>query len=76
TRFIEIQRVQYITNEDAWAEGCPRDIKGFPRDWYYELWDTLNGDKYPVASNPWVWVYKFPSYLQWKESNVLQEKTS
>ncbi|HCR70748.1 MAG TPA: hypothetical protein DIW23_04835, partial [Anaerolineae bacterium] len=50
TRFIEIQRVQYITNEDAWAEGCPRDIKGFPRDWYYELWDTLNGDKYPVAS--------------------------
>jgi len=27
---------------------------------YSALWDTINGDRAPWASNPWVWVVEFP----------------
>lgn len=30
-----------------------------PRDYFRELWDSINGDRAPWTSNPWVWVVKF-----------------
>ncbi len=55
---IRVERLQEITEEDAVAEGVPSD----PTIAIYEfsrLWDSLNGKKYPWASNPWVWVISF-----------------
>lgn len=80
---VRVERVQDISEEDAWAEGCkrglPTDNGGyFPaeelddandprssatgwdcaRDWYGDLWDSING-KGAWDANPWVWVLKF-----------------
>lgn len=44
------------------------ELRGWPlepetidtaREWYQKLWDSINGDKHPWASNPWVWVVEF-----------------
>lgn len=67
---IRAQRLQEITEEDAWAEGCKRGEKGdngryFPaeelhrsgvgtvgwdcaRDWYIDLWNSINAKPQPV----------------------------
>lgn len=31
---------------------------------YRSLWDSINGKKYPWASNPWVWVVEFKQVTQ------------
>lgn len=65
---VKIERLKDIVGVDAMAEGFPRpfsnpDVYGFDAvQWYFELWDKLNGDKLPAHVNPWVWVYKFPKY--------------
>ena len=59
---VKIERLQDISEADAWNEGCPRDEARLPTEWYFDLWDQLNGDKLPAHVNPWVWVYKFPKY--------------
>lgn len=39
----------------------PDEILGFlfPEYSYQSLWDSLNAEKAPWKSNPWVWVYEF-----------------
>jgi len=67
---IRVERLQKITEEDAWAEGCsPKDtlayrMQAYP-SWngklrFAELWDTLNAKRgYSWTSNPWVWTISF-----------------
>ena len=38
------------------ARGCASDTPPDPRWKFIELWDSLNGKKYPWEGNPWVWV--------------------
>lgn len=49
---LRAERLIEITDEDAQAEGVtPREFKA--------LWNAINGNRYPWASNPWVWVIEF-----------------
>lgn len=47
------------------AGGRPwRDCRGpcdgkTGKEWFKDLWDSINSKKYPWESNPWVWVIKF-----------------
>lgn len=59
---VKVERLQNISEVDAWNEGCPRDVAQLPSEWYFDLWDKLNGDKLPAHVNPWVWVFRFPKY--------------
>lgn len=48
----------------AWreeAEGCapPGSHIQSLRDCFQDLWNSINGKKYPWDSNPWVWVIEF-----------------
>jgi hypothetical protein len=64
---VRVERLQDISEADAIAEGAPpshRSIdrisrefgyKDFPRSWYAQLWDQINGPG-SWDSNPWVWV--------------------
>ena len=74
-RFIDIpilgaraERLLDISNVDASHEGCPMDVAEAktPRQWYFDLWDRLNGDRMPAETNPWVWVYQFPKFEEKK----------
>lgn len=66
---IRVERLQEITEEDAKKEGTqewypdPRKPNGAPygtnKRRFQDLWDSLNGKKYPWSSNPWVWVIEF-----------------
>ena len=53
------ERLQAITNADAKAKGCVADDRGSESDNYHNLWDKLNGKRYPWAGNWWVWVISF-----------------
>jgi hypothetical protein len=54
---VRVQRLQDISEEDAWAEGCePADV--YPRDWFHWLWDTIYGGG-SWDANPWVWAITF-----------------
>lgn len=71
---VEVERLQWITEEGAIAEGCagvPCGCRSHvctdcmntgwlesPRDQFAGLWDHIN-PKAPWASNPWVRVVKF-----------------
>jgi hypothetical protein len=58
---VRVERLQHITRGDAMAEGCTfaNMAKGSdPREWYRELWTTINGPD-SWAANPWVWVVEF-----------------
>ena len=63
---IRVERLQNISREDITAEGCPWQRGDGPWDdvdnarrWFSDLWDSINGKKYPWDSNPWVWVISF-----------------
>jgi hypothetical protein len=66
---VRAQRLQWITDDDALAEGIEMVMESFAagmpsghyRSEFALLWDRING-KRPGASwsaNPWVWVLKF-----------------
>lgn len=60
---VRVERLQDITEEDAIAEGCRATstdtFAQSARAHYFQIWDELNGKKYPWAHNPWVWVLSF-----------------
>jgi hypothetical protein len=70
---VRVERLQDITEADAIAEGVytneqaieklglPPDTKlsGSCVDKYRIVWESINGKKYPWASNPWVWCISF-----------------
>ena len=63
---VRVERLQEISGNDIYEEGLGldaywnRDIDdGTPLGQFRTLWDSINGKKYPWASNPWVWVIEF-----------------
>lgn len=66
---VRVERLQDISEADALAEGfvVRQDISSDPevhrdaaRDWYMELWDSLNAARgFGWKENPWVWVIEF-----------------
>ena len=68
---VRPERVQEITQADAIAEGIrellgggyginePFSAENTAREAFAALWDSRNGKRAPLASNPWVWVVDF-----------------
>jgi len=72
---VRVERLQDITEEDAIREGCSFDgryylgglhaIKPSRKVFanatlaFGDIWDSINGKKYPWASSPWVWRVEF-----------------
>lgn len=57
---IRAERLHYITEADAVAEGCESggDWDSAPTVQYSNLWETINGPG-SWEQNPWVWVITF-----------------
>lgn len=60
---VRVERLQDISEKDAWAEGCEGfddDVSGGKSGYceYAELWEAING-KGSWEANPWVWVVEF-----------------
>jgi len=61
------ERIQDITNNDAWAEGMIGELKPVHQhvemvDYigpFRKIWDSINGKDYPLENNDWVWVREF-----------------
>lgn len=61
---LRVERLQDISGDDVLAEGIPEPCRseGHPNDrfqWFRGLWDSINGQKAPWESNPWVWIVSF-----------------
>jgi hypothetical protein len=62
---VRVEQLQCIGEFDAAAEGVKAQPDKNTDGWrtliddYKELWDSINGKKYPWSSNPWVWVIGF-----------------
>lgn len=63
---VRRERLQEVTEIEALREGCPTTNGGLrgqtlqnagasSRDNFRLLWDQINGERAPWASNPWVW---------------------
>jgi hypothetical protein len=66
---VRVERLQEITEEDAMNEGVNwQDTAGLARftakKLFINLWDSINGKKYPWSSNPFVWVVEFKRITQ------------
>jgi len=67
---VRVERLNDISEADARAEGAPPShpsidrisreygFADFPRSWYGQLWDQINGAG-SWAANPWVWCIEF-----------------
>ena len=61
---VRVERLQDISEQDAWAEGFPdpdgrnREYPDRARYWFKTLWGEINGIE-SWAANPWVWVIEF-----------------
>ncbi len=62
---VRVERLQDITEEDAVKEGFETTASSFncsglfAREHFMNLWDFINGKKYPWSANPWVWVIEY-----------------
>lgn len=63
---VRVERVQEISEQDAWSEGFPdpegqnRNYPDRARYWFRQLWDSINAERgYPFVANPYVWVVEF-----------------
>ncbi len=56
---VRAERLQEISREDCRREGSYMATDQDDEGGFVNLWDSLNGKKYPWASNPWVWVISF-----------------
>lgn len=62
---LRCERVQSITIQDVIAEGIQAESDSLnwvetTRQHYADLWDSINGKKYPWLKNPWVFILEFP----------------
>jgi hypothetical protein len=67
---VRVERLQDISQADALAEGAPPShpsidrisrefgYADFPRSWYAQLWESINGAG-SWDANPWVWAVAF-----------------
>lgn len=73
---VRVQRLQEISEEDAIAEGVECDSDGWrdylmpatqccasAKDSYRTLWGSINGEKHPWSSNPWIVAVTFRPIL-------------
>jgi hypothetical protein len=60
---IRVQRVREISGGEIIAEGILAGmyyLSDLEKEAVFkQLWDSINGKKYPWSSNPWVWVIEF-----------------
>jgi hypothetical protein len=62
---VRVERLQEVSDEDAFAEGIQTAVDlgqrddGTARGAFRVLWDSINAKRAPWASNPWVWVLSF-----------------
>lgn len=62
-RGVRVERLQEISEADAYAEGVTEwkspEQTFSPVVRFHELWDEINGKRASWESNPWVWVVEF-----------------
>lgn len=61
---VRVERLNEITEEDAMSEGVDwKDHAGLAsktaKKLFAQLWDSINGKKFPWSGSPWVWVITF-----------------
>lgn len=58
---VRVERLQEISDCDAWAEGIVDEVPfGTAQTLFRELWDSINAKRgYGWDTNPWVWVISF-----------------
>lgn len=57
---VHVERLQEISIKDIDREGIDDCLSAVTaRTRFEELWDSINGKKYPWSSNPWLWVVEF-----------------
>jgi len=55
---LAVQPLQTISKQDAIAEGVS-EWEDDPKGAFRALWDSINADRAPWDSNPWVWAVTF-----------------
>jgi len=73
---IRAQQVQDITEEDTRAEGCIGAWGMGCEEVFRNLWDSINGKKYPWASNPFVWPITFkevPNLTPYEQARIIDQ---